>query len=229
METHANNMANVGTAGYKNDSIQFEEYLMPKARITPLSGRDARLSYVQDTYMLRNFSQGPVEQSGNELDVAINGDGFMVVETPDGERYTRNGQLKLNNEGIIVTSEGFPVLGDGGPITIGAEESGLTIAKDGTISTSDGLKGSLRLVQFADNQELKKQGTTLFSTMQAPEPAGSVEVMQGSYEKSNVQPIIELNRMLETVRTYTASANTFKTMQDLRREAINQLGKLSSS
>lgn len=224
MDVVANNLANMDTAGYKSGTLLFEKHLMPTAQMNELNGQDGRISFVLDTSIYRSFEEGSFEQTGNELDVALSGDGWMVVQTPDGERYTRNGQLRLDAEGQLVLPTGQPVLGEGGPLTFGPEEVGIEIAYDGTISTSQGIKDKLQIVEFENNAALKKQGDTLFSTDQAPQPAGDVRVVQGAIEKSNVQPITELTRMIETVRAYTSMAQTLSQAQDLRRDAIQQLG-----
>ena len=224
MDVIANNLANMNTAGYKTGTLLFEEHLMPLAQTNDLTGQNNRISYVLDGAIYRSFQEGAFEQSDNELDVAISGDGWLVVETPGGERYTRNGQLKLDVEGQLVTPAGFPVLGEGGPITFGPDESDIEIAKDGTISTSQGPKDRLRVVQFQNNAALRNEGETLFSTTQLPEAAEDVRILQGIVEKSNVQPISELTRMIETVRAYTAISQLLAREQDLKRQAIEQLG-----
>ena len=224
MNVVANNLANMNTAGYRADTMMFEEHLMPVARMNEQTGADKRLSYVLDSATYMSFQEGAYQQSGNDLDVALSGDGWLVVETPDGERFTRNGQLKLDAEGQLVTPSGFPVLGDGGPITIGPDETGIEIAKDGTISTNQGTKDRLRVVQFENNAALSKEGETLFASTQQPEPAENVRVLQGVVESSNVQPISELTRMIETVRAYTSISQMLAREQDLRRQAIEQLG-----
>ena len=224
MDVLANNLANMNTAGYKAGTLLFEKHLAPTAQMNDLSGRDKQVSFVLDSSIYRSFEEGAFEQTNNELDVAISGNGWLVVETPDGERYTRNGQLKLDAEGQLVTPVGYPVLGEGGPITFSEQDSGIEIARDGTISTSLGNKDRLRVVQFENNAALKKQGETLFSTNQQPDTAENARVLQGVVEKSNVQPISELSRMIETVRAYTNMAQTLSQAQDLRRDAIEQLG-----
>lgn len=224
MDVLANNLANMNTAGYKSGTLLFEKHLMPVAQMNDLDGQDRNVSFVLDNSIYRSFAEGSFEQTGNELDVALSGDGWMVVQTPDGERYTRNGQLKLDAEGQLVTPSGHPVLGDGGPIVFGPQDSGVEIAHDGTISTSQGIKDRLRVVRFESNAALRKEGDTLFSSEQPPEPAEDVRVIQGVVEKSNVQPIAELSRMIETVRAYTNMAQTLNQAQDLRRDAIEQLG-----
>lgn len=224
MNVLANNLANMNTAGYKTGSMLFEEHLMPVARMNDLTGDDKRISFVLDNSVYRSFSEGSFEQTGNEYDVAISGDGWLVVQTPEGERYTRNGQLKLNADGELVLPTGQQVLGNGGPIVFGPDESGVEIAHDGTISTSQGIKDRLRVVQFQNNATLKNEGDTLFSSEVQPLPAENIRVIQGAVEKSNVQPILEMTRMIETVRAYTSMAQTMSQAQDLRRDAIEQLG-----
>ena len=112
-----------------------------------------------------DFSQGTVQQTGNPLDVAIDGEGMLVVQTANGERYTRNGALQLNNAGELVTSTGDKVLGDGGVIVLQNTDRDIVITKDGTIKVREGLslnsdstRGKLRLVRFDDMQQLRKDG-----------------------------------------------------------------------
>lgn len=227
MDTIANNMANMNTAGYKSDEMMFEEYLMPVAKMNEHTGRDRTLSYVDTPGIYRDFAAGDMEQTGGELDVAISGEGWLVVDTPAGERYTRNGQLKLNTEGTLVTTDGFPVLGDGGPLVFAANETNVTIAEDGTISSSEGAKGRLRLVSFETEEALKKVGDTLFEANEdaQPQPSENGRIMQGMIEKSNVNSLMEMTRMIETIRAYTSISQSIERSQKLREEAINQLGQ----
>jgi flagellar basal-body rod protein FlgF len=224
MDVLANNLANMNTAGYKAGTLLFEKHLETPAQMNELTGKDKEISFVLDSTIYRSFEEGAFEQTNNDFDVAISGEGWLVVQTPDGERFTRNGQLKLDAEGQLVTPAGYPVLGEGGAITFSEQDTGIAIAKDGTISTSQGTKDKLQVVQFENNAALKKEGETLFSTKQQSAPAENVRVLQGVVEKSNVKPITELSRMIETVRAYTNMAQTMKMSQDLRRDAIEQLG-----
>jgi flagellar basal-body rod protein FlgF len=229
MDVLANNMANVNTAGYKRDTLQFEEYLMPVAEMSDVKGKDARLSFVTDPSVYRSFEQGAFQQSGNELDLAISGDAWFVMQSPDGERYTRNGQLQLNADGELVGPSGLPILGTGGPITIGPDETGIEIAKDGTISTDQGTRGQIRLVSFENNNAMTKQGAMLFASPEAPQDAEDATIHQGFVEKSNVKPVIEFTRIVETVRAYTTVSQALQQTQDLRRDAIERLGGASGT
>ena len=163
MDVIANNLANMNTAGFKSDEIKFEEYLSPVATDEGFKGQDKRVKFVSDPLMVRNLSAGSQRQTGRDLDVALSGEGWMVVNAPQGERFTRNGQLKLSGEGTLVTSEGYPVLGEGGEITFEPGETGIVIAKDGTISTSQGTKDKIRIVEFETPQSMKKARQQLVS------------------------------------------------------------------
>ncbi|HVX98285.1 MAG TPA: flagellar basal-body rod protein FlgF [Pseudorhodoplanes sp.] len=231
----ANNIANLNTTGFKADNAVFEEYLMPGARAGQFAPPDRRMSYVQDRQTWHDLSQGPVEATGNPLDVAIDGEGFLVVQTPRGERYTRNGALQLNANGQLVTSEGYAVMGEAGPITLQSTDKDIMITREGTITvregantTSDAIRGKLRLVTFAPNQPLRKDAGSTFAAAQGvqPQPVASPRIVQGSIEKSNVRSIVEMTRMIEVTRNYTQVANILQTQNDMRRNAIDKLAEV---
>jgi flagellar basal-body rod protein FlgF/flagellar basal-body rod protein FlgG len=225
LEVVANNIANLNTTGFKSDGSIFQEDLMPVARERGFTGNDARVSFVQDRATWQDFSQGPIQQTGNTLDVAIDGPGFLTVQTPRGERYTRNGALQINAKDELVTNEGYQVLGDGGPIVFQPQDRDITIGRDGSIAVPAGARGTLRLVNFAQPQQLQKDGTSTFMAPAgvAPQPATSVHVMQGAIEKSNVRGVLEMTRMIDVTRTYSIVANMLQQQSDLRKSAIQQL------
>jgi len=225
MDIVANNLANINTSGFKGEELKFEEYLTPVARVDSFQGQDKRVSFVHAPTMMRDFSTGAFRQTGNELDVALSGEGFLVVKTPQGERYTRNGQLKINSEGVLVTNQGLPVLGDGGEISFGDNDTNIVIGKDGSISTSSGAKGRLQVVEFKNRSEMKKQGNSLYSASEQPSPAGHTNIIQGSFEQSNVQAMKEMSTMIETVRAYTTISKLMQVTDDVRGKAIQQLGQ----
>jgi flagellar basal-body rod protein FlgF len=234
LEVVANNIANLNTTGYKSDGAVFEEFLMPGARAG--GSGDQRLSYVQDRATWHNFNAGPNHQTGNPLDVAIDGDAFLVVQTARGERYTRNGALQINATGQLVTSAGDAVLGDGGPIQFQNTDHDVAINPDGTITvregantTSDSARGKLRLVRFDRVQQLQKDGSSLFAAPNgvAPQPAPtSVRVVQGAIEQSNVSGVIEMSRMIELTRTYAQVAALLQQANDLRHTSIDKLAEV---
>src|SRR3977135_3568180 len=163
----ANNVANVNTNGYKSDRSLFQEYLASGAHEDNFVGSDRRVSYVQDPATFHDFSQGATQETKNPLDVAIDGGGFLVVQTPAGERYTRDGGLQINNQGQLVTAAGDPVMGDTGPIGFQSTDKQVSIAPDGNVTVLEGItrtnsvRGKLRLVSFADAQKLLKEGSNL--------------------------------------------------------------------
>jgi flagellar basal-body rod protein FlgF len=232
LDVIANNIANINTAGFKTDGAVFEEFISPTARADNFLAADRRVSFVQDRATWIDLSQGPLERTGNSLDVAIDGRGFLVVQTPRGERYTRNGALKINNTGQLVTSEGFQVLGEAGPITFQPKDREITISADGTISvregnnaTIDSQRGQLRVVSFAQPGRMQKEGS---STLKAPngvtpQSDKTSRVLQGTVEKSNVRSVMEMTRMIEVTRTYTQIAALLSQQADLQRTAIEKL------
>src|SRR5215475_1963747 len=167
LDVVANNIANLNTAGFKSDGAVFEEYISPTARSENFMGADRPVSFVHDRATWIDLSQGPLERTGNSLDIAINGKGYLAVQTPRGERYTRNGALQVNSNGELVTSEGYQVLGESGPITFQPKDRNITISEDGTISVREGSntssesqRGQLRVVKLDQPGRLQKDGSS---------------------------------------------------------------------
>jgi flagellar basal-body rod protein FlgF len=231
LDVVANNIANVNTSGYKADRSLFEEVLNSGAHEDNFVGRDRRVSFVQDRATFRDFTQGSYEQTKNPLDIAINGDGFFAVQAPGGERYTRDGNLQINNQGQLVTASGFPVLGTSGPIVFQSTDHDVNVSPDGTVtvlegaSRTDSIRGKLRVVNFADPQSLQKQGGNLFAAGNAAAAQADTKstVQQGFVEKSNVNAVAEMGRMMEVMRTYTHIATLMQQQNDLQKSAIEKL------
>ena len=231
LDVVANNIANVNTAGFKADTSLFEEYLMPGAHEDNFVGSDRRVSYVQDRGTFRDFTQGASEQTGNPLDMAVSGNGFLVVQTAGGERYTRDGGMQINSQGQLVTATGNPVLGNAGPIVFQPTDHDINVSPDGTITVvegngrTDALRGKLRLVSFADAQKLLKEGSNLYSAGEggAAQADTKSQVQQGYIEKSNVSSVAEMSRMIEVTRAYTQISTLLQQESDLHKSAIEKL------
>src|SRR6202048_501788 len=198
MDVVANNVANINTNGYKADRSLFSEYLNSGAHEDNFKGRDRAVSYVLDNGTFKDFTQGPLEQTKNPLDVAVDGGGFLVVQTPAGERYTRDGGLQINNQGQLVTASGNPVLGTSGPIVFQPTDKEVSIAADGNVTVLEGInridsvRGKLRVVSFAQAQQLLKDGSNLYSasTGAVAQPDITSKLRQGFIEKSNVNSVV---------------------------------------
>ena len=226
MDVIANNLANLSTPAFKRETVKFEE-LVQQLRPSEDQSGPQTLSFVQDTGVVRDLSEGQLEKTGAPYDLAINGNGYFVVQTADGERYTRNGHLALDGDGQLITDSGDPILGDGGPITVTVDDGDIHIAADGTISGKQGEMGKLRVVDFSDQRALRKEGDSLYSTAQSPTAAtASTRIMQGTLETSNVEPVIEISRMIDIMRAYQATTSLAQSQDDLKRQAITKLGSI---
>jgi flagellar basal-body rod protein FlgF len=231
MDVVANNVANINTNGFKADRSLFEEYLRSPAHEDNFQRSDRRVSFVQDRASFHDFAAGNTEQTKNPLDVSIDGGGFLVVQTPAGERYTRDGGLQINNLGQLVTAGGNPVLGTSGPIVFQPTDKQINIAADGSVTVlegtgrTDSVRGKLRLMSFADAQKLVKDGNNLYSAGQgvAAQPDITSKVRQGFIEKSNVNSVTEMSRMIEITRTYTQISALLQQQSDLHKSAIEKL------
>jgi flagellar basal-body rod protein FlgF len=234
LDVVANNIANVNTTGFKADQSLFEEYLRTGAHEDNFVGRDRVISYVQDRATFHDMTQGSLQQTNNPLDVAIDGGGFLAVQTAGGELYTRDGNLQLNNVGQLVTENGDPVLGTAGPILFQPTDHDINISPDGTITVLEGagrtdtIRGKLRMVSFADAQQALKQGSNLYSAGEGAQPQPDLKstVKQGYIEKSNINSVAEMSRMLEVTRSYTAVSNILQQESDLHKSAIEKLANV---
>jgi flagellar basal-body rod protein FlgF len=220
MDVLANNIANMSTPGFKAERMMFKEFMIK----TP-NGDDAS-SYVDTIGNARDMSQGPISHTGNPLDLALNGNGFLTVTTPNGNQYTRNGQLKLDTQGELVTSSGFVVQGDGGaPIVIPSGSGEITIDKDGTVATQQGTIGKVSVVNFDNPQTMNELQGGLYVTDQTAQPATGTTVEQGAIEESNVKPIVEMTQLMDTSRQVTNSKNFTDGEHNRLKNAIDRLGK----
>src|SRR6185312_13482892 len=169
MDVIANNLANMDTNGYKAEGLRFEEFLSSNAKIARSSPLDRGVSFVRESGSTADFSAGALQQTGGALDLAIRGDGFFVVDTPQGERYTRNGSFTLNDKGELVTMQGYRVRGQNGPIQFDQSDTNITFAREGTITAINGNqnqvieRAKLRMVRFDNQNSLVREGNGLYS------------------------------------------------------------------
>ena len=219
MDIIANNVANATTPGYRSQNLLFQEF------ISDPQGADDELSFVYNEGQYDTTAPGSVRQTGNPLDIAILGPGFIGVNAPGGQTaYTRAGNLSLTPEGTIITPAGFEVSGDGGGNVIvppGSRE--VNIAENGDVSTENGIIGRISLVEFANLQELRPFGDNLYTSDTPGVPAVESRISQGHLEGSNVNPITETTKMIANLRTFQSVNNLLEGENGRLRTAIREL------
>jgi len=220
LEVIANNIANASTAGYRAERTLFEEYLTR----TGSAGHRDSLSFTQDIGQFRDARPGPLTITGNSLDLAIRGNGYFVVGNPSEQFYSRTGAFHLDDQGRMVTGQGYPVLDtQNQPITLPNDGSPITITSDGVISGRSGQIGTLQVVQFADDQALRRTENGVYATDQNATPATDGKVLQGSLEGSNVQPIFELTRLVDVSRQYDSTQQLLQNEDDRQKSMMKAL------
>jgi flagellar basal-body rod protein FlgF len=228
MDSIANNLANVSTPGFKRETPTFQEYV---AQVEPSEGENGsqKVSYVQETGVVRDLAEGPMQTTGGKFDFAIHGNGYFAIQTANGDEYTRNGHFTLDLNGKLSTEDGKEVETQGGALSITPQDGDVTVSSDGTVSaTINGTQsqiGKLKVVDFANDSALQKVGDSLYSTAQTPNAASNVKVVQGMLESSNVQPVIEISNMIEIMRSYQATTALSQTQQSQDMASLDKLAQ----
>lgn len=227
MDIVANNIANADTPGFKVEAVISET---DQVRIPGMSGPLSQIQFVLDTGLARDFGQGALQQTGRPLDIAIEGEAFFQINTAAGTRYTRDGRFALDAEGRLVNAAGNTVAGDGGrEIELDPAGGEIAIATDGTISQGGARVGKIAAFRFASLQDIEKTGDGLYRAVgdQVAEAAPDVLLRQGMIEGSNVNPVLEITRMIEVSREYERIARIMEQTQQLERTAIERLGRVN--
>lgn len=248
LDTIANNLANVNTTSFKKDRQVFSEYLSANERpddhinvprvpasiesFYDMQGGDN--AYVNPAGTYTNFAQGGLRATGNPLDIAVEGKGFLEVATPQGVRWTRNGSLNIDATGRLVTKEGHQVLrqGQGDPAQrgISVTSRNVTVTPTGEIFDGGLALGRLALVEFGNADELQKVGTSYYTlkgnaTAQPTESSES-RLHQGFLETSNVNVVEEMTDMITANRVFEATQQAIKANDQMDDKLINQAGKV---
>lgn len=223
----SNNLANANTAGFKKDKMSFEGMLAGSVNPPAVPQNTTADPILQRENVYIDYSSGPISQTGNPLDLALDGDGFFAVATPEGTAYTRQGNFRLSADGTLVTSDGYPLQGQGGG-AIKIQGSHIDIDSKGAVMVDGTQVGTLSLVDFEKPYKLDKIGGTLFvpSGQQEPAPAAKTLIQQGHIEGSNVETISEMVQMIETNRYFEACQRVIRGYDDMAAKAANDLGKL---
>lgn len=227
MDIVANNIANMSTSGFKGERMMFVEHLVKSPGGERILGD--KISYVRDIATMRDLSAGPLEHTGNPLDVALEGEGYFVIQTDTGNNYTRNGRFQLDEGGQLVTASGNPVLSDGGaPFFFAPGDTKISIARDGTVSTENGDLGRIGVVNFENEHQLRPGAGGLYNTDAQPTPVERPAMAQGMLEGSNIQPILEMSRMIEVHRAYEAVKGFVEKEDDRMRKMIRDLSEVGA-
>ncbi|SLN31949.1 flagellar hook-basal body complex protein [Pseudooctadecabacter jejudonensis] len=216
----ANNIANLSTTGFRAEEMIFSEH------VSALRGDNPSLSMATAVARSVVSSQGPLAQTGGTFDLAIEGEGFFLIETPDGERLTRAGAFTPNENGDLVTMDGFRVLDAGGaPVFVPQGAGQVGIAPDGTISAGGQPVGQIGLVVPTNLNGLVREDGVRFRADDGFEPSLEGRMLQGFVEESNVNPILEIGRMIEVQRAYELGQSFIDKEDERIRGAIRALGQ----
>lgn len=222
LDVIANNMANANTPAYKGQQMMFKEFLVNTSSTDKAKG--GKLSYVQDMGVLRDTREGPLTKTDNPLDLALHGEGYFQIESEAGMRYSRNGHFRLDEGGMLVTDQGYPVMNtQGNPIIFAPNETNVQVAGDGTVSTENGIVARLKVVRFANEQQMRNAGDNLYDTAEEPQPVQRPQIVQGMMEESNVQPVVEITKMTELLRQYQSVQQMIDKENDRQLKAFEAL------
>ncbi|HUD30086.1 MAG TPA: flagellar hook-basal body complex protein [Novosphingobium sp.] len=228
LDVAANNMANVSTTGYKREQALFHEYV-ETAQQAPVD-EARKTSFVLDYGAVHDIAQGAFQATGNPLDVMIDGPGYLNVELADGSTgYTRAGFVKVLESGELATSGGQRLLDENGrPIVVPTDSAAaLTITADGSVMAGEEAVGRLAVTSFTDENLLEARGDgVLTGTGGRMMTAAQTRLRSGGVEASNVEPISETTHMVEILRSYQTSQRLSADLADMRRRAIDRLGKI---
>lgn len=239
MNSIANNLANVNTTGYKRDLLSFKDTFamyahdhimepMVNLRSEKLFPEPQHLSRTRIAQAQTDFDQGSLKVTGGAFDVAISGNGFFKIRTPQGDFFTRNGHFRLTGEGMVITEQGFPVLGNGGEIVLPEGVKNFTIAENGDIYGDGEPMGSIDLVEVSNPLALEKLGNNMYRQrpgMEMEEMETNSYMVQGFLEVSNVNPVYEMVNMIEAQRQFEAYAKVMQTTEALDKETTNKVGR----
>jgi flagellar basal-body rod protein FlgF len=238
LEVQNNNLANISTVGFKGQYVvtasqSFDNTLASTIDSPDPYGKDdqSRLPGVTDIKTQIDFSMGPIQQTGNPLDVALRSPNeFFVVQTPEGDRYTRAGNFSLSPDGQLITADGYQVQGDGGPIL--AQAPGVSILPNGSVTAGPAvggvpnIVGRLRVVKFDDTSQLQSVEGTRFKAPQGVQPVPVETLLEPqSLEMSNVSAISGMVDLISTNRAFQAYTKAAQTLDNLNQLAVTQVGR----
>ncbi len=220
IQSVANNIANLSTTGYRREGVIFAE----EVQALPVEGGSVAMTEARARYT--DELQGSLQETGGTLDLAIEGDGYFTVMTPQGERLTRAGAFTRNQDGVVVNMDGHPLLDEGGgEITVPFEVKSIGVSADGTMSADGAPLARVGLVQVQDQTKLFREAGVLFRADDPPEPVENGRILQGFLEQSNVSPVTEMARMIEVQRAYEYGQKLMDQEDSRIRQVVKTLGE----
>jgi len=223
MDITANNIANANTPGFRAERVQFSDWIDKQpGTASPPGGHT--ITYTQDRATYRESQPGTLTHTANPFDLALTGDGYFTVNTKAGPRLTRDGRFGPMPDGTLADSSGNAVLDTGGkPIQIAASDTQITVAGDGTISNANGPLAKIGVVQPTDPMQVRAEGATNFISDATTTPVTAPGVVQGAIEDSNVQPVMEVTRMMNDVRQFQFVTQLVQAEGDRQQNSIDKL------
>jgi len=221
LDVATQNLANLKTPSFKGQRLAFSEMLASE----PAGERTGGLVSIAE--QRTDFSQGEIQHTGNDFDLALDGDGFFVLGGRFGPRYTREGTFKLASDGSMVNASGEPVLGEGGePIRISGHK--VEVTPEGVVRTEEGEMGRLKVVRFGDARELSREARGLYRAPEdvKPESATEYRVLQGSVEQSNVNPIDAMVTLITLHRQYESYSKVMQMMDGATERMLSEGARL---
>ena len=223
LDVTATNLANASTPGFKAERVLFSDWL---SRQTGTDGSHGKkpVSFVQDRATYRDDAAGSLTHTANPLDLAIGGDGFFTVDTARGPRLTRAGRFTPQPDGTIADSQGNALLDVAGQkLRLSPADINLTVTADGAIESENGRIGRVGVVQPDDPMRMKAEGGTLMNAETATAPVDRPRVIQGAVEDSNVQPVMEMSRMMSGLRSFQFTAQFIESEAQRMQSAIDKI------
>ena len=235
----SNNLANANTVGFKKDQGRFRAFNLSEAsnskNLPVKRGESQAPQYWMEYHTYTDFSTGGLKETGSPFDLALSGNGFFCVQTPDGVLYTRRGDFTVNADEVLVTQDGWPVLGQGGEIQIklskpSDDKREFSVSEDGAVTVDGSQVDRLRIVDFTQSHALEKAGHNYYRALQPnalEELDEGLRVSQGFLELSNVDTIRMMTEMIEVLRGYESYQKMMRSVDDMDAKLINDVGRLA--
>ncbi len=223
LDITANNIANANTPGFRTERVVFSDFVDRQTQTASVPGVKG-IVYTQDRATYREAQAGAITHTGNPFDLALSGDGYFTVATKNGPRLTRDGRFGPRPDGTLANGSGDAVLDvNGKPIRIPQTDTNVTIAGDGAVTTESGQIGKIGVVQPADPMKLRAEGATNFISDAPTAQVASPGIVQGAVEESNVQPVLEVTRMMDNERQFQFVTQLVQAEGDRQQSSIDKL------